>query len=160
MMLFRRSLVPALASALLLAAACGNATGPAGPLTVTTSLSRGTIVPGDTMTISIKVTSLTPYAVSQPQPTTCDFPSFVVKNDAGKVVDQGVIFCVAGGPAGMEFPVASASYTWSAEPYICDSVACRQVPLPAGIYSVIGEYRSASGTIQSIPQLVRVMGTM
>lgn len=159
MNLVRRSLIPACA-ALALTLACENATGPRSPLTVTTSLSRATIVPGDTMTIFVLVTSPTQIVTPQSQPPTCGDPSFVVKNVSGQIVDRGVTVCVAGEPTTTGYPVSSASYTWSAEPYVCDSMLCHRVPLPTGLYSVIGQYQSDVGTIESAPQLVRVTSAM
>ncbi len=153
MALSRRSLFPVLTATFLLVAACRESTSPGGPLTVQTSLSRSTIVPGDTMSIHIAVTSLMPTA--SPGPGTCNFPFFVVKNSFGDIVDQGGTICASSDQA--RFPVASANYVWSAEPYDCSAGPCHQVPLPAGFYSITGEYQTAAGPIYSDAKFIQVM---
>ncbi len=155
MTLIRRSLVPSLIATFLLTSACADTNGPGGLLQIQTSLSRGSIVPGDTMTIHIDVTSPTPIATPEPIPGGCTFPFYVVKNTSGAIVDRGSVFCVASSNSG-GFPVASATYVWSAEPWVCDSVLCRQSPLPTGFYTVTGEYQTKAGPIYSTSQFVQV----
>jgi hypothetical protein len=156
MTFLRRSLVLAFTAALVLTSACADTNGPGGLLQIQTSLSRGSIVPGDTMTIHIDVTSPIQIVTPAPIPGGCNFPSFVVKNTAGEIVDQGATICVASSDAA-GYQVASATYVWSAEPYVCDSMVCHQNPLPAGFYSITGEYQTESGPIYSAAKFVQVV---
>jgi hypothetical protein len=108
------------------------------------------------MTIHIAVTSLTPTANPVPGPGGCNFPFYIVKNTSGAIVDQGGVICAASSdPAG--YSVASATYVWSAQPYVCDSMLCHQVPLPAGFYSITGEYQTDAGPIYSASQFIQVL---
>jgi hypothetical protein len=157
MVQIRRSLVSTFTAALLLSSACADANGPSGPLQIQTSLSRGSIVPGDTMTIHVAVTSATQVVTPGPGPGGCNFPFYIVKNTSGAIVDQGGVICAASSNAG-GYPVASATYVWSAEPYVCDSMLCRQSPLPAGFYSITGEYQTESGPIYSDAKFIQIMG--